>query len=437
MRPSAAVTNGATAELTGTLPRHVAASGSRRWRRCADAARFDEALPDRVDEQAAGGRGACSGRHGGASSTTGLGREVEEHRSRRRRRTRRRRGRGASSGSARRGRPRAPPRTTAPRAGGCGRAAGPGPARTARAAARGFPAPAARSAERGTRSSKRWSSTQIGCAASSGTAMTRLRNRGIRCSRDATSVRASARRNRPRLVEERLTLEHREGADVHRRLEPLEVQEARVERAETVVAAHDLRLRHDRRMRPRRPAAPALLVGRIHRWRARERAATDAQVGPELLGAQREARGARTDGLHEGVVAVARASHAGSRPRPRAGRRWRATPRRRTSRRVGRLEIPEVRRARPARSRRSGHRARRPVVVHVRQVDGRRRTSRAGCRSPPRDAGSRPRRDGRRRRRTRSALLTGDEHRRHDRRCERGPTLLHSSTPRGRNPAAR
>ena len=76
--------------------------------------------------------------------------------------------------------------------------------------------------------------------------MTRLRNRGMRCSRDATSARTSARRNRPRRSKNGPPSNTVECADVHRRLDPLELQEARVECAEPVVGTHGVRLRQAR-----------------------------------------------------------------------------------------------------------------------------------------------------------------------------------------------
>ena len=79
------------------------------------------------------------------------------------------------------------------------------------------------------------SSTQIGRPRPNGMCSTRRRKRGMSDSRDSDEV--------PHVVEpeaavgpvERLALEHRDRAHVHRRLGPLEVQEGLVERAEPVV----------------------------------------------------------------------------------------------------------------------------------------------------------------------------------------------------------
>ena len=87
--------------------------------------------------------------------------------------------------------------------------------------------------------SKRASSTQIGRPCSNGTCMIRLRNRGMRCSRDPTSRRVSARRKRPESSKNGAPSKIADGPHVHRRLEPLQVQERRVERTQPVVARHD------------------------------------------------------------------------------------------------------------------------------------------------------------------------------------------------------
>ena len=348
---------------------------------------LDDALTHRVDEQTARRRRGLRAPRRGVEPRR-LGREVEQ------------RDRDVDAGDpvdqrvvrlharARRDRPRDPRRTRAPTADGRGRAAGPAAARTRRAAARAYPAGGSAVSRTWYAMSKRSSSTQTGARR-----VERHGHDALAEPRDEVQPRRDERARHPRggtgraRREQRPTLEHGQRAGVHRRLEPLELQEARVERAETVVGAH-----------ARQVTAGASLVGRVDRRRRRDRAAGTPSAAASTCARSDEARRADRDGLRERGARRRRsdsreelglddelvdvASHSSTRDVEALGRlRGRAAPR---ARDVRCATMRLIARAAPARRRAAGSAARTRGGRPTRTTGSARRVNSCARRDDPR-----------------------------------------------------